>query len=92
MNMWGFTPSFLAAIEAGFPEFLANQLLGNPMKAEYQLPRSVDALLKAGKATVKVLTSADKWYGVTYAADKPVIVAALREKTAQGLYPDSLWG
>ena len=91
MNMWGFTPSFLDAIEAGFPEFLANQLPGNPMKAEYLLPRSVDALLKAGKATVKVLTSADKWYGVTYAADKPLVVAALAALREEGKYPDGLW-
>ena len=91
MNMWGFTPSFLAAIDAGFPEFLANQLPANPMKAEYLLPRTVDALLKAGNATVKVLTSADKWYGVTYAADKPLVVAALAAFREEGKYPDGLW-
>ena len=48
-------------------------------------------VLEAGKATVKVLSSADKWYGVTSAADKPMVVAALKEKTEQGLYPDGLW-
>ena len=91
MNMWGFTPSFLDAIEAQFPDFLANQVPGNPMKAEFLLPRSVDALLKAGRATVKVLTSADKWYGVTYAADKPLVVAALAALREEGKYPDGLW-
>ena len=91
MNMWGFTPSFLDAIEAQFPDFLANQVPGNPMKAEFLLPRSVDALLKAGRATVKVLTSADKWYGVTYAADKPMVVAALAALREEGKYPDGLW-
>ena len=92
MNMWGFTPSFLGEIEAGFPAFLAEQVPQNPAKAEYLLPRSVDTLLKAGKATVKVLQSADKWFGVTYAADKPQVVAALKEKTEQGLYPATgLW-
>ena len=92
MNMWGFTPSFLEEIERGFAAFLDNAFKTNPLKGEYFLPFVVQTLLTANRATVKVLTSADKWYGVTYAADKPVIVAALREKTAQGLYPDSLWG
>ena len=55
------------------------------------LPTIVNDLLHAGKATIQVLSSADKWYGVTYAADKPTVVAALREKTEQGLYPNGLW-
>ena len=91
MNMWGFTPSFLDEIEKGFAAFLDNAFKTNPLKGEYFLPFVVQTLLTADQATVKVLTSADKWYGVTYAADKPVIVAALREKTAEGLYPDGLW-
>ena len=92
LNMWGFTPSFLDEIEKGFAAFLDNAFKTNPLKGEYFLPFVVQTLLTENRATVKVETSADKWYGVTYAADKPVIVAALREKTAQGLYPDSLWG
>ena len=91
MNMWGFTPSFLDEIEKGFAAFLDDALKNNPLKGEYFLPLVVQSLLTANKATVKVLTSPDKWYGVTYAADKPVIVAALQEKTAEGLYPDGLW-
>ena len=91
MNMFGFTPSFLDALKAGFPDFLTNQLPQNPMKAEYLLPRSVDGLLKAGKAAVRVLKSADRWYGVTYAADKPMVVAALAKLTEEGKYPDGLW-
>ena len=51
----------------------------------------LDDLLHAGKATIQVLSSADKWHGVTYAADKPGVVAALKEKTEQGLYPNGLW-
>jgi len=70
---------------------MANQVPQNPMKAEYLLPRSVDAMLKEGKAIVKVLKSEDRWYGVTYAADKPVVVAALAALTSQGKYPDGLW-
>ncbi len=91
MNMWGFTPSFLQEIENGFAAFLDKALVENPLKGEYFLPFVVQNLLSANKATVKVLTSPDKWYGVTYAADKPVVVAALQEKTQEGLYPDGLW-
>ena len=92
MNMWGLTPGFLDQLAAQFPEFLEKQLPANPEKAEFLLPRSVDALLKAGQATVKILRSEDKWYGVTYAEDKPMVVAALANLTQQGKYPaDGLW-
>jgi len=91
MNMWGFTPSFAAESEARFPAFLDKALAENPMKGEYFLPSTVSALLAEDKATVKMLYSPDKWYGVTYAADKPVVVAALKAMTEAGLYPDGLW-
>ena len=91
MNMWGFTPNFLDQLAEQFPGFLAEQVPANPLKAEFLLPRSVDALLKQGKASVKILKSADKWYGVTYAEDKPMVVAALAELAKQGKYPDGLW-
>jgi len=91
MNMWGFTPSFLKETQARFPKFLQAALTQNPLKAEYFLPGVVSQLLEEGKATVKVLRSDDKWYGVTYAADKPVVVAALKAMAAEGKYPDGLW-
>ncbi len=91
MNMWGYTPSFLEEVEAQFPGFMAQDVPANPEKAEMLLPKTVDALLKAGKATVKVLRSEDKWYGVTYAADKPMVVAALKAMADEGKYPDGLW-
>ena len=92
MNLWGFTASFLEETEARFPAFLDVVLGKNPGKAEFFLPSTVTALLNEDKATVRVLTSADKWYGVTYAADKPVIVAALQEMTDKGMYPAAgLW-
>ena len=91
MHMWGFTGSFLEEVEARFSGFLDDQAVANPMKAEFFLPLVVEQLLGENKATVKVLGSPDKWYGVTYAADKPVVVAALKEKTAEGLYPNGLW-
>ena len=92
MNMFGFTPVFLQELEARFPAFLEKELPENPMKKEFLLPMTVGELLKEGKANVKVLATADKWYGVTYAADKPIVVAALKEKTEAGLYPTAgLW-
>ena len=92
MNLWGYTPSFIEEIEARFPAFLDAVLGKNPGKAEFFLPSTVSQLLAEDKATVKVLRSPDKWYGVTYAADKPVVVAALKEMTDQGLYPATgLW-
>ena len=91
MNMWGFMPSFLDEIEARFVTFLETTLVENPLKGEYFLPLPVSQLIEEGKASVKVLTSADRWYGVTYAADKPVVMAALKQMQQQGLYPDGLW-
>jgi len=92
MNMWGFTGSFMEELEARFPVFLKEEMPKNPAKAEMFLPSSVSQLINEGKATVKVLRTDDKWYGVTYAADKPVVIAALKSLTAEGKYPDGLWG
>ncbi len=91
MNMWGFTASFLQEIKNGFPAFLEEGLQTNPMKCEYYLPKVVSDLLAADKATVTVLTSADKWYGVTYKEDKPFVVAAIKKMKESGLYPERLW-
>lgn len=91
MNMWGFTRSILEEIRDRFPGFLDNGLKANPMKCEYFLPAVVSDLLGEEKATVAVLTSVDKWYGVTYKEDKPVVVAAIRKMKEEGRYPEHLW-
>ena len=91
MNMWGLTPAFLAEVEKDFPRFFREDVPKNPAKAEIFLPMTVGGLLEKKQATVKVLRTADKWFGVTYAADKPQVVAALQEMTARGAYPDGLW-
>jgi len=91
MNMWGLAPGFLDYLKARFPEFLEKALAENPLKGEFLLPSCVSELLEQGKISVKVLRSADKWYGITYAADKPVVVAALKALTDSGLIPDGLW-
>ncbi len=91
MNMWGFTRSILDEIQSGFPAFLETGLKENPLKCEYFLPAVVSGLLKEGRAAVKVLESEDKWYGVTYKEDKPVVVAAVQSLKDQGMYPQRLW-
>jgi len=91
MNMWGFTGSFMEELTAYFPNFLNGDMPKNPQKAEMFLPSVVSHLINTDKATVKVLRTGDKWYGVTYAADKPVVIAALKALTAEGKYPDGLW-
>ena len=92
MNFWGYTPSFLQQIRERFPAFLDRALEKDPLKSEFYLPGLISDLLTEGKASVRVLSSTDRWYGVTYAADKPAVVAALRQLAADGRYPDSLWG
>ena len=91
MNMWGFTASFLKEIKDGFEGFLEEGLRDNPMKCEYYLPAVVSSLLAQNKATVAVLKSVDKWYGITYKEDKPMVVEAIRGLKKQGLYPEKLW-
>lgn len=91
MNMWGFGASFLQEVKQGFVSFLEENLVNNPMKCEYYLPTVVSNLLADNRATVAVLTSADRWYGVTYKEDKPVVVAAIKNLKESGLYPERLW-
>ena len=91
MNMWGFTGGFMKELVNRFPVFLQKNIPENPLKCEYFLPFVVDELLKEKKATVKVLTTQDKWHGVTYKEDKPVVVAAIQKLKDQGLYPQGLW-
>ena len=91
MNMFGFTPSFLQEIRDRFPDFLRKNLPTNPMKCEFFLPKLVQELLQQNKAQVKMLRSFDRWYGVTHAADKPMVVQAIQNLTAAGKYPKGLW-
>lgn len=91
MNMWGFPQAMMDRIEAGFLAFLDRALSANPKGAEYFLPFVVDEQLRAGKARVKVYTTPDRWYGVTYHDDKPLVCQALRDLAAAGQYPAPLW-
>ena len=75
----------------GFGDFLNDALVNNPLKGEYYLPSVVTKLINRGKARVKVLHSADKWYGVTYKEDKPMVANSLKHLHDIGLYPEILW-
>ena len=91
MNLWGFTRSFMDEAKVEFPAFLRRTLVEDPLKGEYFLPAVVADLIGGGKARVKVLRSGDRWYGVTYPQDKPVVVDALAQMTRDGRYPAPLW-
>ena len=91
MNMWGFSKSFIDEIKKSFVEFFETIVPGNPLKAECYLPGVVDELLKSGKATVRVLKSSDRWFGVTYKEDKPFVMDSVRALKDKGEYPENLW-
>lgn len=91
MNMWGFSKSIIDELETRFKLFLDKELPLNPMKAEFFLPFVVDELLQEGKATARMLPTADVWHGVTYQEDKPVVSAAIAALKESGEYPVNLW-
>ncbi len=91
MNMWGFPLAYLRALEEKFPAFLKKTAKENPLKGEFYLPVVVDELLSEEKATVKVLRSTAKWFGVTYKEDKPGVEAGIQKLKDQGIYPEKLW-
>lgn len=91
MNFWGFTQSMMKEMQARFPVFLEQVMEENPLKGEFYLPAVADQLIKEEKATVKVLPTQDKWYGVTYRADKEMVMGALQSMKDKGLYPEKLW-
>jgi len=97
MNMWGFPavegqcPPFVTLLDDGFVDFFEKSLPADPMKAEYLLPALIGGFLKAGTHTVKLLETDDKWFGVTYAEDKPAVVKSIRELIDAGVYKADLY-
>lgn len=89
MNMWGFQPEFLYTLEEGFVSFL-KEIPEGDLKKEYLLPTKVDQLLKAGKASVTVLSTDSQWFGVTYQEDRATVVEEIRKLVEQGLYSADL--
>ena len=91
MNFWGYTASMIDELKAGIGEFFETEVPKNPLKSEYLLPRTVDKLIKSGKARVKVLPCHDKWCGVTYKEDWQSVHDELQAKKDRGDYPEKLW-
>ena len=91
MNMWGFTPSIMEELDKAVNRFFREGVKDNPLKAECFLPIEVDKLLKEKKATVQVLSSKDKWFGVTYKEDKPFVMESIQKLKDAGVYPEKLW-
>lgn len=89
MNMWGFTPDYFDYTAREFKKFLDRDL--NTPKAEQVIPDVADALIKSGEATIKVLDTDSRWFGVTYAEDRPGVVAKFAELHKNGEYPASLF-
>ena len=89
MNTWGFTPRLFDFLERGFEEFLAQK--GAELKTEFFLLEVVDGMIQRGNASVAVLPTNEKWIGVTYADDKPQVMAGIRALVDAGVYPENLW-
>lgn len=90
MNMWALTPDFFDELESGFVDFLA-ALKPEDIKAEYLLPKVIDDMIKSGKATVNVLTTNDRWFGVTYQEDKWAVIDSFKALHEAGVYTEPLY-
>jgi len=90
MNMWGLTPSFMDVLESGFVKFLSDPNL-NRLKGEYLLPSVVGELVENKEASVKVLETNDKWFGVTYGEDKYYVKEEFKKLHEKGVYNKTLY-
>ena len=91
MNMWGFTPDYFEYSDEYFKEFLSDAKNMENLKAEFFIPLVVNNLIHAGTATVKVLDTTSKWFGVTYAADRQATVDRIKKLIDEGVYPNRLF-
>lgn len=91
MNVWGFTPDYFEYSDKFFTEFLESPETKVNPKAEYLIPWVVNKLINSGTATVKVLDTTSKWFGVTYSADRPGVVAKIQKLVDEGVYPSKLF-
>lgn len=89
MNCWGFSPELFAELETMFTNFLNAR--GQEPKSEFYIPFAADELIRAGKVRCRMLTSDDRWFGVTYQDDRPAVVAGLAALAASGQYPAQLF-
>jgi hypothetical protein len=91
MNVWGFTPDYFEYSEAYFREFLSDPKNMQNLKSEYFIPLMVNKLINDKTATVQVLDTTSKWFGVTYSADRPSVVAKIQSLVDEGVYPEKLF-
>lgn len=91
MNYWGFTPRIFKQCEQIFTKFLTENLTKDPLKCEHVIPTAVGDIIAAKEGKVKVMTSKDRWFGVTYQADKPHVQEQFLKYKEAGLYPFDLW-
>jgi dTDP-glucose pyrophosphorylase len=91
MNFWGFTEGFMDVAVREFPAALDVIMRTDPLKGEYQLPRTVGDMIDADKASVKIMRTEDRWHGITYKEDRQSVVSALQALKDSGVYPDKLW-
>jgi dTDP-glucose pyrophosphorylase len=89
MNFWGFQPTLFDKLEELFVGFLSEH--GQELKSEFFIPSAVDILIRAGQASVRVLSTPDRWFGVTHREDKESVVSRIRQLVDSGEYPLSLW-
>jgi hypothetical protein len=90
MNFWGFAPSLFDWLSSEFVEFLKTR--GSEPKAEFFIPTVVDTLIQRGQCRCAVLNTDEKWFGMTYREDRPVVIDSIRALIAAGVYPEKLWG
>lgn len=91
MNVWGFTPDYFAHSEDYFKSFLSDEKNMQNPKAEFFIPLMVNELITKGTATVEVLDTTSKWFGVTYAADRQGVVERIQQLVDEGIYPNKLF-
>lgn len=89
MNLMGFTPTIFEHCRRLFSQFLQDQ--GQELKSEFYIPKVVNTLIQENKARMKVLSTSGKWFGVTYPADKPIVIEQLAKLVKEGVYPENLW-
>lgn len=90
MNMWGFTPDYFNHSRESFRSFLSEH--GMEPKSEFYIPTVVNELIHSGKSTLNVIPTPSRWFGVTFAADRPATVAAISALIDAGKYPEKLFG
>ena len=91
MNYWGFDESVFSLMEEVFKNFMEREFNNDPLKCEHVIPTAVRELLSEDRIKIKVMTSKDNWYGITYQDDKPVVKEAISRLKKEGVYPQNLW-